>query len=363
MNLFIIAKKNLKKNFSFYSLYLFSVAFVLMVFFSFVSFSMNNVIMERISSDGRVETMCKTISIFIIAFVLFYMSYSNTFFTKRRMRELGIYALLGYRKSAMLKLLTFENVFICFASLFIAIIMGAFIHKGIITVIVHLMDLQIDTAKIPLFNLKAVIFSSLFVLAVLFVLFLSNWKLLRKNSLLNLVRLEKSVEKQIKLKFPLALLGLLLLVFGYALALDLTRGKNSLWVTIGFSPIALLTLLSVVMGTILFINAFLPYILSKIKNKKGYFYQETNIITIPKFIYRIRSNAKALILLTLLSAITLTILGSTILSMYYSIAGLSRVIPTSVEFRIEKPIQAKQALQTIKGIVGKKTHYQKKLYL
>ena len=54
MKLSAIALKNLKRNFSFYSLYLFSVSFVLMIYFCFTSISMNQVIMEKISSDGRV---------------------------------------------------------------------------------------------------------------------------------------------------------------------------------------------------------------------------------------------------------------------------------------------------------------------
>lgn len=97
MKLSAIALKNLKRNFSFYFLYLFSVSFVLMIYFCFTSFSMNQIIMEKISSDGRVETMCRTVAVFIMVFVIFYMFYSNSFFMRRRMRELGIYSLLGYR--------------------------------------------------------------------------------------------------------------------------------------------------------------------------------------------------------------------------------------------------------------------------
>lgn len=57
MKLSAIALKNLKRNFSFYFLYLFSVSFVLMIYFCFTSFSMNQIIMEKISSDGRVEAV------------------------------------------------------------------------------------------------------------------------------------------------------------------------------------------------------------------------------------------------------------------------------------------------------------------
>ena len=94
MNTLTISLKNIRKNLSFYALYLFSAAFVITVFFAFLSFSMDDIIVEKISSDGRVESMCRTISIFLMAFVIFYMTYSNRFFLRRRTEELGIYALL-----------------------------------------------------------------------------------------------------------------------------------------------------------------------------------------------------------------------------------------------------------------------------
>lgn len=52
----------------------------------------------------------------------------------------------------------------------------------------------------------------------------------------------------------------------------------------------------------LFIASFLPFAVQKSKQHKKTFYTETKIVTVPDFIYRIRSNAKTLIMLTLLSA-------------------------------------------------------------
>ena len=73
MNTISMAFKNLRKTFSFYALYILSVSLVITVYFAFTSFSMNNVMLEKISGDGRVESMCKAISVFLIAFVIFYM--------------------------------------------------------------------------------------------------------------------------------------------------------------------------------------------------------------------------------------------------------------------------------------------------
>ncbi|HFJ9317261.1 ABC transporter permease [Bacillus tropicus] len=355
MGLFTIAKKNLKNNFSFYSFYFISVAFVLMVFFSFISFSMNDIVMEKISSDGRVETMSKTVAIFVMAFVLFYMSYSNTFFMKKRMHELGIYSLLGYRKSTMLKLLTFENIIICFAALLVGIIFGAIAHKGIVGVIIKILKLQINTSKVPFINLDAVLFTFAFIFAVLFVLSLSNWIILRKSSLLTLVRMEQKEENKVKINAAFSLLGLFFILIGYFLALDITRGMQSLWKTIGFSPIALLTMFSVILGTIFFIHSFLPYAIQKLKKHKMWFYKESNIIVIPNFIFKIRSKAKTLILLTLLTAGTLAIFSSTLLTLYYPVAATERIVPSAIEFPLEDKEVANTSLQTVQKTVGKES--------
>ena len=51
------AFKNLKNNFSFYALYLLSVAFVVTIFFAFTSFSLINFLLENISSILTVTSL------------------------------------------------------------------------------------------------------------------------------------------------------------------------------------------------------------------------------------------------------------------------------------------------------------------
>lgn len=343
MNIILIAIKNLKKNFSFYTLYLISVSFVITIFFAFTSFSMNDVMLEKISSDGRVEMMCSTVSVFLMAFVVFYMTYSNRFFLRRRTKELGIYVLLGYRRSAILCLLALENFFICTASLFIGILSGAFLHKGATALITSLLRLPSLDDKMVLFNGGAIARTMLFVLAVMAAMFLSNGKVVWQTSLMNLIRLEKRAEKSMKTRIVPAIAGLFMILSGYFLALNILQGKKSLWITAGFTPIGMLTLLLVVFGTIFFISSFLPCLML-IRKRSKRFYTETRIITIPNFIYRIRSNAKTIIMLTLFSAATLTITGVMALTLYYPIAAVSRIAPSEIEFRVENEAQIRETV-------------------
>jgi putative ABC transport system permease protein len=349
MGIIAIALKNLKKNFSFYALYFVSVTFVLTVFFAFVSFSMNDIMMEKISSDGRVETMTNTISVFLMAFVLFYMSYSNKFFLRRRAKELGIYTMLGYRKSKIIQLLAFENIFVCLASFLSGVLLGALAHKGIVAGITKLLGLDIDNAAIPLFNMDAVTYAAAFVAAVIAFLSLSNILTVKKITLLELVRFDKKAEMDIKINWFWAICGVIFLLSGYLMAADILRGRDSLWFTIGFSPMALLFAFLITAGTVLSVRSFSPWFFKRAKNNKDNFYKATRIIIVPNFVYRIRTNAKTLIMLTFLIAGTLIATGTMALTLYYPIAAIGRIIPSEIEFRLENTEQADSARE----IVGK----------
>ncbi len=347
MNHLSMALKNLKNNFSFYALYLLSISFVITIFFAFTSFSMNKVMLEKISGDGRVETMCNTISIFLMAFVIFYMSYSNRFFLRRRTKELGIYALLGYRKSTILSLLTAENLLSCFGAFVIGILLGGLFHKGIVSGITKLLDLTVDNSEIPFFNPNAMVKTACFVFAIIILLSLSNSRFLFKSSLMDLVRFEKSAEKQTKFHAVPSIIGFVSVILGYCIALDILRGEKSVWFSVGFYAVGMLTFTLILFGTVLFIASFLPYAVQTGKKNKKKFYTETRIITSPGFIYRMRSNSKTLIMLSLLSAATLTVSSVMALSLYYPIAAVSRIAPSEIECRIEKESDLSAIMETV----------------
>ena len=336
MNHLSTALKNLKNNFSFYALYLLSISFVITIFFAFTSFSMNKIMLEKISGDGRVETMCSTISIFLMAFVIFYMSYSNRFFLRRRTKELGIYALLGYRKSTILSLLTAENLLSCSGAFVIGILSGGLLHKGIVSGITKLLNLTVNNSEIPFINLNAMAKTACFVFAIIIILSLSNSRFLFKSSLMDLVRFEKSAEKRTKFHAVPSIIGFVSVISGYCIALDILRGEKSVWFSVGFYAVGMLTFTLILLGTVLFIASFLPYMVQTGKKNKKKFYTETRIITSPGFIYRMRSNSKTLIMLTLLSAATLTVSSVMALTLYYPIAAISRIAPSEIECRIEK---------------------------
>ena len=70
-----------------------------------------------------------------------------------------------------------------------------------------------------------------------------------------------------------------------------------------------------------------------------------------------RSNSKTLIMLTLLSAATLTVSSVMALSLYYPIAAVSRMAPSEIECRIENESE----IDAIKQIVNE--HSSKRIFI
>jgi len=357
MNFYNIALKNIKKNIKFYLLYLISISIIITVFFSFSSFSKNYVMINAMSQNGRVEQMCSTVSIFLCAFVIFYMLHSNKFFLKRRIKELGIYTLLGYQKKTITILLILENALISIFSLIVGILMGGIFHKLIVVFIVRILDLSVDTSRIEFLNIRALSQTVIFVLMIILVLSISNAKFIYKSTLMDLIRYEKKAEKNVKFNRFFAMVGCIFLLVGYIIMFDIIRGKNSVWMTIGFYPMLFLTMICIIIGSIFFIRTFLPYIFNKLKGNKKLFYKERNIIVIPNFIYRIRSNSKTLIMLTMLSAATLVVVAVMALTMYYPIFAVERICPSEYEFVVENKEQIDKAKDIIKNYSNDDINY------
>ena len=182
---------------------------------------------------------------------------------------------------------------------------------------------------------------------VIIVLGISNGRFLFQTSLMNLVRYEKKAEKSMKFHFLPSLLGLVMTLTGYVLALDIFRGRKSLWFSVGFYQTGLLTAMLILLGTVFFISSFLPCVMKCSKKNKWAFYTQTRIITTPVFVYRVRSNASTLIMLTLLSAATLTVASVMALTLYYPIACVSRMAPSELEFRVANEHQTDAAKRLV----------------
>lgn len=88
MTPFSIIKRNLQRNLNNYVLYFASMILSIVIYFIFVSLQYNGYIVEQTSTTKGIADVFKASSVILIIFVAIFISYSNSFFTKRRKKKL-----------------------------------------------------------------------------------------------------------------------------------------------------------------------------------------------------------------------------------------------------------------------------------
>lgn len=326
MVLFNIAKKNIQKNLKGYFLYFFSIVFTVCIYYSFKSLQYNPSIDSVLSSGGKVSTAFNAASIVIALFSILFIWYSNSFFIKKRKKEIGLYALLGIENKEIGLLLFFETLMIGVVALVIGLIIGILFSKIMLGVLLKLIGLNLSIAFAISFKGMFDTFI-LFMLVFLVIAYQSN-RIIYKFKLIELFKASSVSEKSGKSSKLLALMSIVFIAIGYATYFSVLKGGN-----LGFS--ALVTLFMVVIGTFLFFSSFIYYVIKKKKNNESSYYKGLNMIATSQLLYRIKSNAKMLSVISILSATTLTAIGMSMTTYFMSSQVVDKNAPYSYTLKVD----------------------------
>ncbi|WP_088810875.1 MULTISPECIES: ABC transporter permease [Listeria] len=328
MTLFKIAVTNMRKNFNQYLIYFISIAISVLIYFTFMSLSQNPLI-NKIFKNWEVvgNSLFSSAGVILILFVGFFIFYSNSYFLKKRKREFGLYALLGLRRGQISIIIIFENLLTYLLALVAGILTGIFFSKLFIMLLFWIVNLRVDTQLIV--STKAITDTIYTFLLIMGVTSVYAVYIIFRYSLLELFKSETR-EKRVKGSLMLTIAGLLFIVFGYCLALQIVV-NSSFWEKVGFGNCILLILGSVILGTWIFIRYSMPLGLRYFYNFKKAYYRGTNLITVTSLRYRMKKNANTLAMIAVLSATTLTIIGAISSFYYITIDQVQKENPSSYQ--------------------------------
>ncbi len=317
-----LAVNNVKKNFSNYIMYLISAVFSVMIFYIFCSIAFNDVIMKLADNKVTVKVAFKASAVIVALFSFVFIWYSNSFFLKRRKKEIAIYSIIGMEKRQVAKMLFYENIIIGTLAIFFGIVLGGMFSKYFSLMLIYLMKETLD--------LKFTVVPNAFKITILvfFILFLLNsihsYRIIYKYKLIELLSAQKEGEKVPKASVFMAVLSVLLIMLGYFIPYNKTSIQL---VKLGIPIIILVSI-----GTYLFLNSFIIILIKAFKGKKGFYYRGENIISVSQILYRIKSNAKTLFIISMLSAVTLTSIGVSYSFYKTTEEDINKNIPFSYEF-------------------------------
>ncbi|WP_342558120.1 ABC transporter permease [Metasolibacillus sp. FSL K6-0083] len=313
MTLFDLALKNMRRNMRSYALYFGSVLFSIVIYFTFVTLKYSDDISALADSSLKVQGIMSASSVVLLIFVAMFIIYANSFFIKKRKKEVGLYSLLGVRKKQIGFLLFFENIVLGILSLAIGIMLGFLLSKGLLTILVRLMGL--DAVASFTLSSEAVLNTTVVFMIVFLFTSLQGYRVIYQFKLIELFYADKKGESLPRAKWLATIAGITLLIFGYWLALqDLMTSK--MWAMLGIAtPIVII--IATVAGTYLLFHSVLVFVLTKLKNNERWAWRGLNLLSVSQLLYRIRGNAKTLTTIAVLSATTITA-GGAVYGLYYN---------------------------------------------
>ncbi|WP_342754487.1 ABC transporter permease [Bacillus sp. PK3_68] len=268
MSLFSIAGKNIRKNFKNYFLYFASITFSIVIYFTFVSLKYDKTIAATSESSTKISSVFNAASVVLIIFVAIFIWYSNSFFTRKRKKEIGLYSLLGVRKKQIGRMLFYENFLMGIIALFIGILLGSILSKFFVLILMKVMgyDVIVNFAVSPAAIINTIIVFTLITAVTSFY----GYRLIYRFKLIELFQADKEREKEPRASLSIAVLSIIFIGIGYWLALQ-NIIESEVWRKIGLMVTPLTIIISVILGTYLLFSTLTVYLLGLSKRTRGNF--------------------------------------------------------------------------------------------
>lgn len=256
-------------------------------------------------------------------FSLIMLSSVYSFIQKRKLKEQGLYLILGLEKRHLRIILFWEIIYIIIFSILPASIFSLVLYKLSLGIFVKLTNISINIFEGGFFNnILAVATIALIFIAILIFVFAIQIIKMRNYSPIDLVNESKAGEKKNKFTKLIALLGIIFIVSGYAISITTKNPREAFFKFF-------LAVLLVIIGTYCAFSVIVSLILEIIKNKKD------NFFAISGLLYRVKNNSRSLASIAILSTAFTVVLTSGI-SLYVGIDDVvNRLFPSDYILEME----------------------------
>ena len=290
------------KNKKFIIPYVLSAIFTIMSFYILSSLAFGDNLNKL---PNGIEATKQVLSLGIIVIAIFstiFLFYTYSFLVKRRVKEFGLYSVLGMTKKQIAKILVLETIFIAVTTIVLGIGLGIIFDKLMLLVLLKLFSATVTFG----FSITpiAVVFSVLLFGGIFFLLLLYTVIKIARLRIVALLKDENKGEKEPKSRWILAIIGLALIGYGYYTAQTVQNPVKALLVFF-------YAVVAVIIGTYLVFMAVSITVLKIMKNNKNFYYKPKNFISVSGLLYRMKRNAVGLANICILSTMVLVTMGST----------------------------------------------------
>ena len=300
--IFSMATSNLKKNHSLYLPYALTTIMVTMILYITHALSA----MPELSTLRGGGAIAQTLGFGVIVIqlvALLTILYANAFVTKNRLKEYGLYSILGLDRKNIQLLSFIELLLFSVVSVGLGVVLGIVFHRFSFAVLLKLIRIPIGIEySMQLGSVGFVLISMAFIFGVVF--FLNATKMYMSRPL-EMLSEKKKGETKGRFILLRALIGAGLLGGAYYMSQTIEAPVAALY---SFFVAVLL----VILATYILFDAGSIVLLSLLQKNKKLFYQPTNFISISNLKFRMRKNAAGLASICILSTMVLVTLATTV---------------------------------------------------
>ena len=297
-----MATSNLKKNHSLYLPYALTTIMVTMILYITHALSA----MPELSTLRGGGAIAQTLGFGVIVVqlvALLTILYANAFVTKNRLKEYGLYSILGLDRKNIQLLSFIELLLFSVVSVGLGVVLGIVFHRFSFAVLLKLIRIPIGIEySMQLGSVGFVLISMAFIFGVVF--FLNATKMYMSRPL-EMLSEKKKGETKGRFILLRALIGSGLLGGAYYMSQTIEAPVAALY---SFFVAVLL----VILATYILFDAGSIVLLSLLQKNKKLFYQPTNFISISNLKFRMRKNAAGLASICILSTMVLVTLATTV---------------------------------------------------
>lgn len=354
MSLRVIILRNLRKNIKNYYLYVFALIFSVALYFSFVTLQYNPSLDEL---EGTVKggAAIGASSVLLVVIVAVFLLYANTIFIKRRSKEIGLFQLVGLTKGKIFKILTVENLMLYFGAMAVGIFAGFAVSRLILMILLKI--IQVDAIAGLSFSPQALVQTVIVFSGIYLLIMLMNYLFIKGQSILSLFRAVSLAQQRVeKLSFwsiLMGIAGIALILLGYQVSSQLFSGKfTDMNQLLG----AMLFILgSVIAGTYFFYKGSVSFIFNLIRRSKRGYLTIKEVLSLSSIMFRMKSNALLLTVITTLSALAIGMLSLSYIS-YYSAASMAKNnVPNDFSFYKSEWVDEFTSVLNSEGIAYKES--------
>lgn len=298
-----LAWQGIRKNAETYLPYL--LMGILMVGVSYImNYLTRPALMGALSMGGTTLMVLQMGKIVISVFSVIFLYYCNSFLIRRRMKEFGLYNILGMGKGNIARVMLWETLLTALLVFAGGLLLGLSLSRLVEMALINLLHADY-TVPMELFYPDGVTWVLLLFGGIYVLILLANLLRMRLSNPVALLKSENTGEKPPKANWFFGLIGLLILLSAYYV------------VAVSQSPLEALifffiAVLMVIVATYLLLVSGSVTLCRMLRRNKRYYYQTRHFISVSAMAYRMKRNGAGMATICILCTMVLVILTSTV---------------------------------------------------